>query len=403
MPTVPSILYDREMYISRLRPYIGKQVVKVLTGPRRVGKSYILFSLMRTIQQDDAQAHIIYINKEDLAFADLTDCRQLYDYVTAHRAVGRNYIFIDEVQMIDGFHNAVRSLALDEDNDIYITGSNSRLFSSDLANELGGRYVEFRVNSLTYVEFCAFHHLPDDDDTLRKYVHFGGLPYLIHLPLEADIVREYLLGIYNTVVLRDVVERKKIRNTTFLSQLIHFLADNVGSLFSSKRISDYLKSQRVNMAPNQVADYADALSDAFFVHRVGRYDIAGKRFFERGEKYYFENLGLLAIVAGYSPQNRAKRLENLVFCHLIAQGYEVRIGTLGTEEVDFVCTRGGETLYVQVAIELSRPDTIEREFGNLLRIKDNFPKLVVSAERTFENTYQGIRHIYIRDFLCGRW
>ena len=210
---------------------------------------------------------------------------------------------------------------------------------------------------------------------------------------------EYIKSIYSTIVLRDIVQRMNVRNTIFLEQLIRFLADNVGSIFSSKSISDFLKNQNVKLAPNQVSEYANYLVDAFVVHRISRYDIIGKKFFERGEKYFFENMGIRNAVAGYKIQDRAKRLENIVCNHLIYCGYEVKVGTMMSEEVDFVCTRNGETLYVQVSSELSQQKTIEREFGNLLKIKDNYPKIVVSGERHFENSYQGIRHIYVKDFL----
>jgi predicted AAA+ superfamily ATPase len=212
---------------------------------------------------------------------------------------------------------------------------------------------------------------------------------------------EYIRSVYSTIILRDVVERKKIRNTAFLEQLIRFLANNTGSLFSSNSISDFLKNQQVKISPNQVSEYADSLAEAFVVHRIGRYDIVGKKLFERGEKYFFENMGIRNAVAGYKPQDRAKRLENIVCNHLLFCGYDVKVGTRSPEEIDFVCTRVGETLYVQVAIELSNPETIAREFGNLLKIRDNYPKIVVSGERSFENSYEGIEHIYIRDFLSS--
>lgn len=400
MQKIPKNIQTRTVYIERIRPFMRTPIVKVLTGHRRVGKSYILFQLMEDIKKEEPNANLIYINKEDIAFADMLTGRDLYDYISSHLMTDcRNYIFVDEIQEIQDFRMAIRSLALDEANDIYITGSNSQMFSSDLANELGGRYVEFRIYSLSYVEFLQFHDLPDDDESLEKYFHFGGLPYLIHLPLEDRVVMEYINSVYNTIILRDVIERRKIRNTTFLEQLVRFLADNVGSLFSMKSISDFLKSQQVKISSNQVADYADALADALVVHRVGRYDIVGKRIFERGEKYYFENLGIRNAIVGYKPQDRAKRLENAVCNHLLYCGYDVKVGAFSTEEIDFVCTRSGETLYVQVTQELSRQETIEREFGNLMKIKDNYPKLVVSGERSFENSYEGIHHVYIRDFL----
>lgn len=399
---IPSNIYSRDIYIERIKPFMRTNTVKVMIGHRRVGKSYILFQLMELIKNEETNPNIIYINKEDLDFEFILNYRDLYDYIKEHLVEERkNYIFVDEIQEIENFHLAIRSLALNENNDIYITGSNSEIFSSDLANELGGRYVEFRIYSLSYLEFLQFHKLPNDDESLEKYMRFGGLPYLKNLPLEERVVMEYINSIYSTIVLRDVIRRKKIRNTIFLEQLIRFLANNVGSLFSAKSISDFLKSQKVNIASNQVSEYADALSDAFIVHRLGRYDIVGKRLFERGEKYFFENMGIRNALAGYKPQDKAKRLENIVCNHLIVCGYEVKVGSLSTEEIDFVCTRNGETLYVQVALELSRTETIEREFGNLLKIKDNYPKIVVSAERSFENSFEGVEHVYIKDFLSS--
>ena len=399
---LPKIINNRTAYISKIEPFMRKSVIKVMTGHRRVGKSYLLYQLINLIKKEDNGANIIYINKEDVEYDHIKNYKDLNDYILSKSVDNRmNYIFIDEIQAITDFRLTIKSLALDENNDIYITGSNSEIFSSDLANELGGRYVEFKIYSLSYIEFLDFHKLPNDDASLEKYIHFGGLPYLIHLPMENDVITEYLKSIYSTIVLRDVVQRKSIRNTIFLEQLINFLADNVGNLFSSKSISDFLKHQKVEISPNQVSEYAIALADAFVVHRIGRYDIAGKRFFERGDKYYFENMGIRNVISGYKTKDRARRLENLVCNHLLFCGYDVKVGTIATEEIDFVCTRNGETLYVQVAVELSRQETIDREFGNLLKIKDNYPKIVVSGEHSFENTHEGIEHIYIKDFLSS--
>lgn len=402
MSKFPSLLHRRDSYIERIKPFMHTPIVKVMIGHRRVGKSYILYQLIDEIRDNEPDANIIYINKEDIAYVDITSSKDLNDYIASRlMSKKKNYIFIDEIQEIEDFKVAVRSLALDENNDIYITGSNSQMFSSDLANELGGRYVEFKIYSLSYMEFLDFHKLSNDDESLEKYNRFGGLPYLIHLPMREEVAMEYIRSVYSTIVLRDVVARNNIRNTAFLEQLIRFLADNIGSLFSSKSISDFLKSQNIRMSPTLVSEYADSLASAFVVHRLGRYDIVGKRLFERGEKYFFENMGIRNAIAGYKPQDRAKRMENLVCNHLLYCGYEVTVGTLAAEEIDFVCTRAGETLYVQVAAELSKPETVAREFGNLLKIKDNYPKIVVSGERSFENTYEGIEHIYIRDFLTS--
>jgi predicted AAA+ superfamily ATPase len=398
--TIPGNIFTREVYIRKIQPFINKSTVKVLTGHRRVGKSYLIFQLIEFIKRKDKSANIIYINKEDIVFDRIKNYVQLNDYISQKCLnIAKNYIFIDEIQLIKDFHLTVKSLALDENNDIYITGSNSDMLSSDLANELGGRYVEFSIYSLSYPEFLDFHKLENNDHSLEKYIHYGGLPYLIHLPLEEEIVANYLNSIVSTIILKDVIARKKIRNTEFLEQLLRFIALNTGSLFSAKSISDFLKSRHTDISPTQVIEYVNALTDAFIVHRVKRYDIAGKRVFERGEKYYFENLGIRNVIAGYKLQDRARRLENLVYNHLIFCGYNVKTGALATEKIDFVCTRAGETLYLQVSIELSKSETIEREFGNLLKIKDNYPKIVVTGERLFENTYEGVEHIYILDFL----
>ncbi|MDP4277773.1 MAG: ATP-binding protein [Bacteroidota bacterium] len=399
---IPKAIKRRDAYLSRIKPFMRQPIVKVIIGSRRVGKSYILYQLMELIRKNEPTANIIYINKEDVEFAEMDTYKKLNDYILSKSVDDRmNYILVDEIQEITDFRLAIRSLVLDENNDIYITGSNAEIFSTDLANELGGRYIEFKIYSLSYLEFLDFHKLPNDDQSLESYIHYGGLPYLIHLPMEEEVVMEYLSSIYSTIVLKDVVQRKSIRNTAFLEQLIRFLANNVGSLFSSKSISDFLKAQKVAISPNQVNEYAMALADAFIVHRVGRYDVVGKRLFERGEKYYYENMGIRHVIAGYNRQDRAKRLENIVYNQLIYCGYNVKVGAIATEEIDFVCTRGGETIYVQVAAELSKQETIAREFGNLLRLKDNYPKMVVSSERSFENTYEGITHFYIKDFLSS--
>ena len=276
MSNFPTLLHRRDTYIERIKPFMQTPIVKVMIGHRRVGKSYILYQLINEIRNKEHDANIIYINKEDIAYVDIVSSKDLHDYiVTRLMSKRKNYIFIDEIQEIEDFKVAIRSLALNDSNDIYITGSNSEMFSSDLANELGGRYVEFKIYSLSYMEFLDFHKLNNDDESLEKYNRFGGLPYLIHLPMREEVVMEYIRSVYSTIVLRDVVARNNIRNTAFLEQLIRFLADNIGSLFSSKSISDFLKSQNIRMSPTLVSEYADSLASAFVVHRLGRYDIIG--------------------------------------------------------------------------------------------------------------------------------
>lgn len=390
----------RNSYIERITPFMRKSLIKVMTGQRRVGKSHILFQLMEMICAEEPKANIIYINKEDIGLSFINSAETLHQYV-AERIVpeGYNYIFIDEIQDIAEFEKALRSLLLNPFNDIYITGSNANMLSGELATYLSGRYVEFTIYSLSYPEFLHFHQLADSDKSYNLYIRYGGLPYLIHLRLEDEIAFEYLRSIYSTIVYRDVVNRYSIRNTAFLEKLIFFLADNMGNIFSSKSISDYLKSQNTPISPLQVISYADHVASAFIIHKVGRYDMVGKRVFEIGDKFYFENMGIRNCIVGYKPQDRAKILENVVYNHLVYKGYSVRVGVMNKQEIDFVCQRGGEKLYIQVALRLEDEATIKREFGNLLKIEDNYPKMLITQDAFEGNTYEGIECVQVRDFL----
>ena len=397
---IPKTIKKRDGYIARIIPFMRKPLIKVLTGQRRVGKSYLLFQLMEQVQNEEPDAHIIYINREDMEFDFMRTAADLNNYILANRKEGvRNYIFIDEIQDISEFEKALRSLLLDESNDIYITGSNARLLSGELATYLSGRYVEFKVYSLAYSEFLQFHELENNAASYDLYTRYGGLPYLINLELNDDVVNEYLKSIYSTIVFRDVVSRYNLRSTVFLERLIQFLSENVGSLFSAKNISDYLKSQHTQISVNQIQNYVEYLSNAFLIHRVGRYDLIGKRFFEIGEKYYFENMGIRNVIIGYRLQDRAKILENIVYNHLLYRGYTIKVGMSASSEIDFVCEKGAEKLYVQATLKLDSETTIEREFGNLLKVQDNYPKIVVSEDDFRGNSYEGIRHVFILDFL----
>lgn len=397
---IPKTIKKRDGYIARIIPFMRKPLIKVLTGQRRVGKSYLLFQLMEQVQNEDPDAHIIYINREDMEFDFMRTAADLNNYILANRKERvRNYIFIDEIQDISEFEKALRSLLLDESNDIYITGSNARLLSGELATYLSGRYVEFKVYSLAYTEFLQFHELENNAASYDLYTRYGGLPYLINLELNDDVVNEYLKSIYSTIVFRDVVSRYNLRNTAFLERLIQFLSENIGSLFSAKNISDYLKSQHTQISVNQIQHYVEYLTNAFLIHRVGRYDLIGKRFFEIGEKYYFENMGIRNVIIGYRLQDRAKILENIVYNHLLYRGYSVKVGMSASSEIDFVCEKGAEKLYVQATLKMDSETTIEREFGNLLKVQDNYPKIVVSEDDFRGNSYEGINHVFIRDFL----
>ncbi len=302
----------------------GKQPSKSLQDSDELER----LQLMDEIKKAESNAKIIYINKEDLAFEAIKTGKDLNDFVQKEKSVGtKNYLFIDEIQDIEGFETGLRSLALDENMDIYCTGSNANLLSGELATYLSGRYIEIPVYSLSYAEFMAFHQLTDSNETVEKYLKFGGLPYLIHLRLEDSIVFEYIKSVYQTILYRDIIQRYSLRNSRFLEQLVQFLADNIGSIFSAKKISDYLKSQAINLASNQVQTYIKYLTDAYIIHQVERYDIVGKRIFETNEKYYFENLGIRNGIRGYKPNDKGKLLENAVYNHLCVHGYEICVGT----------------------------------------------------------------------------
>ena len=377
-----------------------KSLIKVITGQRRVGKSYLLFQLIGQITEEEPDANIIYINLEDFEFSRLQTAEDMHSYIVSKLSgERRNYIFIDEIQDVEHFERALRSLALEERNDIYITGSNSKMLSGELATYLSGRYVEFSVYSLSYPEFLLFHRLTDSGDSLELYTRFGGLPYLTHLPLEEETADEYLKSVYAAIVFRDVVMRYNLRNHAFLEKLVRFLAENIGNLFSAKNISDFLKSQHTTVSVNQIQSYTEYLSNAFLIHRVERYDMVGKRVFEIGEKYYFENLGLRNVVCGYRVDDKGKLMENLVYNHLLFLGYHAKVGYYGDKEIDFIAERNQERLYVQVSLRIDNKATADREFGNLIRVPDNYPKIVVTDVPFVGNTYKGISCLSLRQFL----
>ena len=393
--------YARMIYLDRIKPFIDTQIIKVLVGQRRVGKSFMLFQLMDYIRGKNANADILYINKELFEFDSLRDYTDLMYYIQKHREgkTGKCYLFIDEVQDIISFEKALRGLLADGRYDIYCTRSNARMLSGELATFLSGRYVEFRIWGLNYSEFMQFHQLEDSDETFSRYYKFGGLPYLVNLPFDEGIVSEYLRGIYNTILLKDIVDRYGIRNVRQLQDLTVYLADTIGNMFSASSISEYLKSQRIDLTPKMILEYLGYLENAFFVRRVRPVDIQGKKQFRIGEKYYFEDLGIRHVLRPFRPNDIGQVLENVVYHHLMVCGYTVHVGRDGDREVDFVAERDGEKLYVQVATSVMEQKTWEREYGNLLGIRDNYPKIVVTLDPLEGASFQGIRQIPVRRFL----
>jgi len=393
--------------MEKVRLFIDKPVVKVITGMRRSGKSVILKLLREELLQRRIRPEqILYLNFESLGTASLRDADALYAFVVnlARQQRKRFYIMLDEIQRINGWEQAIASFRVDLNCDMYITGSNNSLLSSDIATLLAGRYVEIRIHPLSFAEHLNFtaemgeNEGKDINRQFADYLRWGGLPGIHEMNINTDAVTPYLLDIYNSVLLKDVVSRHRIRDTELLERTIWFLMDNVGNIFSAKRISDFLKSQNRRLSTETIYNYLEALEAAFLIRKVSRWDIKGKRLLETQEKYFFEDFGLKNAALGYSENAISGLLENVVFLELQRRGYEVYVGQGVNCEIDFIARRRNETIYIQVAYLLASPETIEREFVPLLGIRDNFPKYVLSMDE-FNFGRQGILHRHIRDWL----
>ena len=365
--------------------------------------SCILQQLRQQILESAPNANIIFINKEYEEFSAIRTSEDLSAYIIPrlHPDV-TNYLFIDEVQDIQGFEHTLRSLQAQDSCDIFITGSNATMLSSELSTYLAGRYIEFHIHSLTYQEYLTFHRVEASTQSLRNYLTFGGLPYLSNLPQQQEIVFEYLGNVFSTILLKDIVKREGIRNVDFLESLVLYTADNVGNLLSANNISRYLKSQRVNISPLQVINYLRSLQQAYLIHKVRRIEVAGLKMFENGDKYYFEDLGLRNCHLGFNLQRDIHKLiENAVYLHLLHCRFEVFTGQQsGGREVDFVARRGDMIIYIQATYLLSDDTTRQREFGNLLAIRNNYPKYVVSLDEwTSGSITDGIQHLHLATFL----
>ncbi|MDR0789612.1 MAG: ATP-binding protein [Bacteroidales bacterium] len=395
-------IINRTLYSNKIEPFINKGVIKVLTGQRRVGKSYIMLQLVNKITKENRNANVIYINKEDDQYRAIRNDVDLSALIeTKLNKKKQNYLFIDEIQDIEHFENTLRSLQAKEYCDIFCTGSNAKMLSSELSTYLSGRYVEIRIHSLCYVEFMEFHKLQNNDDTLKKYLTYGGMPHLAKLELNDEVAFEYLKNVYSTILLKDVVSRENIRNVDFLETLTDYMADNVGNLFSANNIHKFLKSQKVEMSVNLIVNYLKALQNAYIINKVQRIDIKGLKKFEVNDKYYFEDLGLRNCKQHLEFSTDINKLmENAVYLHLRINNYQVFIGKLDNLEIDFVGLKNDTKVYVQVTYLLPDEKTRQREFGNLLKINNNYPKYVVSMDGFGAGkNYKGIRHIHIRDFL----
>ena len=401
-------MIKRELYLKKIRNFIDKPVIKVITGMRRSGKSMILKLISQELlEKGISSQNIIYINFESLMFSDLTEFKSLYNHIIekSQTLTEKVYILLDEIQEVEHWEKAVNSFMVDLDCDIYITGSNANLLSSELATYIAGRYMEIKVYPLSFKEYIDFakiqnpQNILSNEDYFEQYLQFGGLPGIHNFSYDKSNIYQYLSDIYSSILLKDVVAKNNIRDVELLERIILYIFDNIGNTFSAKNVSDFLKSQGRKLSRETVYNYLKALESAYIISSVQRYDVKGKALLETMEKFYLTDLGFRHAKLGYRPNDIAGYLENIIYLELIRRKYTVNIGKLGTKEIDFIGTLENEKLYIQVTYLLASPETVEREFSPLKKIGDNYPKYVLSMDNLGEYNIDGIVRKRIIDFL----
>lgn len=400
-------MIKREMYMSRIRPFIGKELVKVMTGIRRSGKSVMLELIKEELlSQGVSSSQFISINFEDMRYAHLLNAQALHAEILkqAGEIEGKAYLFFDEIQEVSGWEKCVNSFRVSMDCDIYITGSNAKLLSGELATYLGGRYVEFVIYPFSFSEFLELYKTVDASASMQqcfqKYLLTGGMPYLVNLRYEDAPSKQYLTDLFNSVQLKDVVKRNKVRNVDLLERIIAYVMANVGMSFSASSLVKFFKNEHRSVAADTVLNYIKFCCDAYLFYQVKREDLKGKQILASNEKYYIADHGIREAVYGGNMRDINLILENIVYMELLRRGYNITVGKIGEKEIDFVCNRQGEKLYVQVAYLLADEGTVKREFGVYDNVKDNFPKYVVTMDE-LDMSRNGIKHCNIRDFLTA--
>ena len=394
----------RHGYLEKIKSYKDMQLIKVVTGIRRCGKSTLLKLYKDDLLRDGVdEKQIIFINLEEKENEALKNVDALYDYITGNLVKDEmNYIFIDEVQECKNFQTAVDSLFIKDNVDIYITGSNAHMLSGELATLLSGRYVTIEMLPLSFVEYLQGAGEDSIESKYRDYLRFGSFPFVLQFKGNEEQIRSYLDGLYNTIFKKDIVRRNGIQNEDALESVTRFVFDNIGNLVTSKKISDTLTSNNCKVSQPTVEGYLKALADSFFVYRVTRYDVKGKQYLKSMAKYYVTDLGMRNNLLGYKSSNRGAVLENTVFLELIRRGYKVFIGKVENGEIDFVVFKGSETVYIQVAESIKDEAVFEREMKPLRTVKDFNKRVVITTDYDVNESYDGIRHINIIDFLLGK-
>jgi len=398
---------SRDHYINQIISFKDQPLIKIITGIRRCGKSSVLILLKeQLIMSGISPEQIISVNFESFAFSELTDAQMLYSFISKQiKSEKKYYLLIDEVQEVNNWEKCINSLLVDFDIDIYITGSNSRMLSSDLATYLAGRYVEIPIYTLSFIEylkFNAYYQTAVEKDTRKLFINYlrqGGFPIVHTAAYSFESIYKLIFDVYSSIILRDTIQRYKIRDVELLERVIKYIFDNTGNTFSGKNVADYFKSQHRKIDINTVYNYLYALEGAFIINRVSRYDIKGKELLKTQEKFYMSDVSLLYATMGFKDRLISGILENIVFLELKRRGYTVFIGKLDTKEVDFIAEKSGTKCYIQVTYKLDSPETVEREFSVLLSINDQFPKYVVTMDDFWSDSVQGIKHFHIADFL----
>lgn len=399
----------RELYIEKIKPFIDKDIIKVLTGIRRSGKSVMLKLIMEELKQNGIdEKQFININFENLINRELTTADKLHKYILKRASEIKNkcYIFLDEIQEVKDWEKCINSLRVNEeyDFDIYITGSNAKLLSGELSTYLAGRYVEFVIYPFSFKEFLdtlkSIQQSISIREAFQKYIKFGGMPFLYNLAFEEEASLQYLKDIYSSIILKDITQRNKIRDTDLLEKVIDYLIMNIGNNFSATSISKFFKSENRKVSVETILNYIKATEKAFLIYKVSRDDLIGKKILNINEKYYIADHGIREAILESNQRNIDQIFENIIYLELLRKGYNIRVGKVDNLEVDFVCTKRNEKIYIQVAYLLASPETIEREFSSLEKINDNYPKYVISMDE-FDMSRNGIRHINIIAFLLN--
>lgn len=398
-------MIKRELYLKKLLSLKDQPIIKVLTGMRRAGKSTLLDLLEEAFMAAGVpKAQIIHLNFEWMALDEIRDYHQLYALLQERmRGQQTVYLLLDEIQLVEHWERAVNSLFAERRADIYLTGSNAKLLSSEIATLLAGRYALIEVYPLSFREYLTF--LPEaereDDAAFQRYLQYGGLPIVPGMPQDEDLIQTVLSGIYNTVLMKDIVQRNAVRDPDLLERIVRFLTAHVGSAVSTSKISGYLTSQGRKTSPTTIDNYLKMLSDAFIFYRAERYDIKGKQYLKTQEKYYIVDIGLRNALLGFHGGDYGHILENIVYLELRRRGYEVGVGKLGTLEVDFVATKPGRKVYYQVSASILDETTRARELAPLRKIPDQYEKVILTMDRTFVKDFDGIRNVNIIDFLLS--